>query len=890
MAKRVKKKKATGETGGKPPERPPLNAELPGRGIARPCQFLIAAVVMVAAVCVMYPELVFKNRVFLSGDFEAAASFATPIKKAMTETGGYPLWNPYLFSGMPSYESLSYNPHVYPLSAVTGFLTDVLGFPNTTWLLFHAFLLGLGVFLFLWERGAHFAVAAISGVVMMWTPHHVAVGAYGHGTQAHAIAYIPYALWLWDRIWRGKPLVANAAALVIVLGFQLLRAHIQISYYTFALIALHTVFFGAAKIRSARRGHADPEYPTVLGFFRRALRREDTPHKRLAFYESTDLGVVFVLVVVGALLLSAVLFLPVRDYSAYSIRGASASGGVDYDYATSWSLHPLESITFVVPFAFGFGKLTYHGHMPFTDYPNYVGLVVFVFAVFAAAFARSRFVWFLILVIAVTTLVSFGKFFPLLYNPLFKWLPYFNKFRVPVMVLIVQQLAFVLLFGIGVSAALGSDSRRERRFVLWGLAAGLLLLLVCVVSAGYWTGGFARSTAKNITAVRTAPEQLQLARLAGAFLFKDLVKTSLILAAAFGFIALYQRRKIPAGAFVALVSVLAAGDLYHANRYVVHPERLYPRSLGVSEQVSIIKDKSERDRFLEPDAVIDFVARNAAADTVATGVSGGAGAAFYRVFPAFHPSAPLAGGDFATNRFMNFGVSSVGGYHPAKLSIYADFIEALESAAKRSNFHLLDAMNARYAVTSHPFPGVPSFQPVWQGADFEGRTRYVYLNTKALPRVFFVDRYRTLEPGEILALLPSLPSNGIDLAETVLLEKEPAVKPVSSAGARAMISHYALNEIRVDAELPSPAILVLSEVFYPKWRVYVGGAEREMLKADYLLRAVALEAGKHEIVFRYDSSLLSRGLVISVVTLGVVLLVLATSTSLAIRGKPSWKR
>jgi uncharacterized membrane protein YfhO len=84
--------------------------------------------------------------------------------------------------------------------------------------------------------------------------------------------------------------------------------------------------------------------------------------------------------------------------------------------------------------------------------------------------------------------------------------------------------------------------------------------------------------------------------------------------------------------------------------------------------------------------------------------------------------------------------------------------------------------------------------------------------------------------------------------------------------------------------------LVLSEVFYPKWKVFVDGEEAEMLKADYVLRAVALPSGDHEVVFRYDSSSLERGLVISVVTLATALIVLALSLAAAIRGKLIWKR
>jgi hypothetical protein len=239
---------------------------------------------------------------------------------------------------------------------------------------------------------------------------------------------------------------------------------------------------------------------------------------------------------------------------------------------------------------------------------------------------------------------------------------------------------------------------------------------------------------------------------------------------------------------------------------------------------------------------------------------------------------------------MNFGISSVGGYHPAKLGIYAEFIGALEAAAQRSNYHMLDPMNARYVVASHPFPNVPQFERLWQGPDMEGRTRIVYENKGALPRVFFAGSYRTFSPEEMLALLPTLPSNGIDLAETVLLEKEPAVRPVSAGGAEARIRRYSFNEIRVDAKLQSPAILVLSEVYYPKWKVYVDGVETEMLKADYVLRAVALTAGSHEVVFRYDTSTLKRGLWISVLTLAAAVGVLIASSAAAIRGKLQWKR
>jgi len=114
-------------------------------------------------------------------------------------------------------------------------------------------------------------------------------------------------------------------------------------------------------------------------------------------------------------------------------------------------------------------------------------------------------------------------------------------------------------------------------------------------------------------------------------------------------------------------------------------------------------------------------------------------------------------------------------------------------------------------------------------------------------------------------------------SETVLLESEPAVEPVSRDGARAEIEHYALNEIRIDATLPKPAILVVSEVFYPRWQAFVDGEETETIRANYILRALALPAGDHEIVFRYDSSLVRKGLMITLSALVAMVLIIVAA-------------
>lgn len=842
---------------------PQGSAALPAL-IPRKFQVAVSLFLLIAAVCVLYPELVFQNKVILAGDVEAAASFATPIKKAIQEGESDPLWNPYLFSGMPSYGSLSYNPGVYPVGLLTGFLSAKLGFPNFTWLLFHILLLGIGVWLVLLDRGVHFLVAAGAGVLMMWMPNHVAVGVHGHGSQACAVAYMPFVLLFWDRLWRGKGVLLNAAILVVLLGFQLLRGHLQIAYYTFALIGLHFVFFAFLKLRDGWRGppaSGEVTFRTLHSFYERGSS------KRAAIIEIAGSAGVLAVVVVGAMLISAVLFLPVEDYAKYSIRGASASGGLDFDYATSWSLHPLESLTFLVPFSFGFGKNYYFGHMPFTDYPNYLGIVTAVFAVVGLVLVHTRFTRFLLFVVIVTTVVAFGRYLPILYTPLFKFMPYFNKFRVPVMILIVQQLAVVLLFGIGVSAVFRADAERGRKAALLAMAGSAALLVIVLLSYGYWHEGFPHAIARKLKFVRSAQDQLRFATDVGGLLQQDLIKVSLLLFVTsallmLGFTRVANPSKgLPAIVCVVVLVLLSAADLFMVDRYVVRPEALFPY-----ESESLIQDKSVRDRFLGPDPVMDYLQQQEP---------------YFRVFPMTHPSVALQG-DFRSNRYMNFAISSIGGYHPAKLTIYEEFLNGLGTALQHGNFQPINMLNVRYVVCGSELPANAILQPRWEGANYKAEKRYIYENVGALPRLYFVDRYEVRAGKEGLDYMMS---RGVDLSQTVLLQHEPPVEPLSDEGARANIAAYGFNEIRVDAELPSPAILVLSEIFYPRWKLEVNGEPYEILRANHILRAVALPAGEHALVFRYDDSLLARSRTISRLTLLAALIVMGGALFLGMKGR-----
>jgi len=830
---------------------------------------LVAALMIVAAIVVLYPGHIFQDKIFFAGDNQAAASFTSAAQQAMEEDDVYPVWNPYLFGGMPSYGSLSFTPYVYPPSAVLKLLVNYMFFPKYLWLFFHTFLAGFGTYLLLRDRKVWFLPAVSAGLLMMWMPNLVAVGANGHGSQACAVGYVPLALLFWDRLSRGKGVLLNGSALVIVLGFSMLRGHLQISYYTYALVGLHMLFFGVAKIIDGFKARV-PEWSVLpRSVFNRLTSGGSRYAPGPAVAEFAWSAALLAVIVGVSLLMCAVLYLPAHDYAQYSIRGASESGGLDYNYATSWSLHPTEMMTFVLPYSFGFGKDLYVGHMPFTDYPNYVGFIVLAGAVLAMVMRRTRFVWFLFFITVVSTVVSFGKFFPILYDPLYKWAPFFGKFRVPVMVLIIQQFALVVMAGIGLDALLRVAPEKGKKNAVLGLAIAFFLFMVFILSQSFWPGGFAESIADGVRGARNAGEQLAVARVVGNYVFKDLVRFSIMLAALFALFFLYFNRKLPARVFCLLLLVLGMVDLYMIDRNILHPENFRKH-----EGYRIIHDRSVAEGYKQTDGVIDFLQKDSR---------------FFRILPIDSPQRPFSR-LYQSNRFMVFGISSFGGYHPAKLSAYENFFNTFRLSLGGGNLQVLHMLNIRYLVSGTELPAHPSMQAVWNGADYQNQPRFIYENTGVFPRAWMADSYRVATGAETLKLL-STP--GIDLTREVVLEKEPPVVPVAATGEnqrqdkKVEIVKLGFNEINIKTSSPSPSILVLSEIYYPDWLVEVDGEPAELLRANYIIRAVSLEGGDHEVVFRYDMSLLKSSAYISAGTFGLVSLILMVSLILTMRGRRS---
>ncbi len=758
-----------------------------------------AAALLGLLVVLFFHELVVGGKTFVSPDTVAPVGFVRVGEQALFQERTYPLWNPFVFLGMPSFASGAYNPYLYPPDWPLALVQKVVPLPEMTWLLLYYVLGGLFLFLLAREWGARPEGALLGAVAFVFAPNLVAVGSHGHGSQLVDSAYLPLMLWLTARWLRGGGL-ADLGWLALAGGFQMLRGHAQIAFYTWLAIGLYLLVDVVASLR--RPGGGAAPLPVRLG---RALAVGGA--MALAFG------------------LAGVYNLPLRDYARWSIRGGGEGGGVGMDYATQWSMGPWELPTVVVPWAVGFGDQTYWGAMPFTNYPNaFMGVVATVLAL-VACLERGRTRAFAAVIAVVSVAISFGSHTPV-YGFLYRHLPLFNKFRVPVMIILLFQLALALGAAWGWTRLLAAraDAARDRATgrVLLGAAAVLgLVLLAGVAGQDAWREGYVRSAMEH---------RAGFPREAALFAYEryvaDLGRASLLGLLAVGLAGLARAGRVPAAAASLGMLALMLIELWPVSGQVMAP---------------VIGEKRVAAAEAERDDVIAFLEQ-----------AGPVGS--FRILPRE---------EFASNRYAGFAIASLGGAHAAKTRLIQDFLES--GAPDHRTW--LSLLNVRYFVTREPVDSIPGLRLAHRG------TGSVFELPGALPRATVVGAYRVVSPPR--AILDSVVAPGHDPARVTLLERDPGVALGPVAGATAAIVRYRLNDVSVEVDTPGPAILRLADLWYPDWTASVDGRPAEVLKADYLLRAVVVPAGRHRVEFRFASPAMRLGLTVSLVSLVLALALLA---------------
>jgi len=778
------------------------------------------------AAVLLFREFVFGSAGLLGADTTYLSYFARNFyTEAVRSLGRFPLWDPLLFGGIPFVEGMHGDIFYPPTLAL--FLLDTRAFWGWKMIL-HVFL--AGVFCFLWLRrglGLRRGPAFFGGLVYMMGADLVSLIFPGGDGKLLVSALAPLAFWLTERAVRGRRL-QDFAVLALGVALLMFTSHMQAAYFTVWGISLY-FFFRLAQIWRAERSAGGAA--RLLGLF--AL--------------SGVLGV-------GA---AAVQFVPpllyLREWSHRAERTVQAEAQSAYEYSTQWSMHPEEAMAMVVPEFVGVNVPTetsagntYWGRNVFKLNHEYAGLVPLLLLPLAFIRRREARAWFFLALGVASLLYALGATTPAF--RLFYLIPGVKLFRAPSIIIFLVGLSVATLGAMGLQRLLdwlqgAPEDRRAVRRTLW-IAAAVLGVLALLESAGLVTGFWRAVVYPGMGPAQEAAFQANLPAIRTGFWL-----AFLLAAAVAGTWELASRDLLSARGALVLLAVLAAVDLYRVDRDFVRG--------------TVISNEVIDPVFFEPDGAIRFLQAEQART-----------AEPFRVVD-LGTYGEVRGRAGSPNLLAIHGLEQIGGHHGNEMGRYRTLIggDALRNLTRR----LLDLTNTKYVVRARSLGDAPGFTEVYRDP-----TAIVYRNETAFPRAFLVGAVEVV-PDEV-ALTRILADPDLDLRRTALLP-EPlpqgvAVEPDPVGTVEWLDREADRYTLRVTAD--RPALLVISENYFPAWRALVDGQPATVLRADYTFRAVPVPAGTHEVRLEYRSEVLQASAYVSLATL---VLLLGVAVGGALRGR-----
>lgn len=727
------------------------------------------------------------------------------------------LWTPYMFSGMPSY-MISF-PNKYPFLESITRLTDKL----ISWRIFLLFIGGLGIFLLIRHLKLSPWVAFFGAIAFVFSCHWVGLLEIGHNTKFRAIMYIPWVLWALFRA-KDKPSLLNLGLMATFLITQLRENHPQITYYMYLFIGMYWVYNLIESIRS----------------------KEWKP------FGTWTLLLIFAFGLTALAVMNP--YLSTMEYSHHTMRGGAA--GLEKSYAQAWSFPPKELIGFIIPDFFGGINQTYWGGMPFTQIYNYFGIVVLMLGVLALFGKHRRMSIFLWISSFIFTLMSFGSFTPALSDFFLKLLPYFNKFRVPSMILIMVQINAVILAVLGIDSLIDKEGDRKWEKALYRafwICGGIFALYV-IAAKGIFKGlPFTTPAELQNYSSNNALSQLEsLKSMRLDMLVKSGIISLLFLTIGTGMSHLFVAKKLKTPVFVLLITLLCFVDLWiYTGKHLKSVEPTSNRTARF--------DMTDYDQFLLQDK-----------DN-------------FRIYP-FNMNRTRPAGEWA------FYHQSVDGYSAAKLKRYNDVLQLIQGSAGKdgemiryikgiydnpANMHetsmpILDMLSTKYIILPDSLPYAEAFSYI-RPAYTNGDGVYIYRNLQALPRAWFVDSLTVIpDADKRLALLGKASFN----PQTTAIVESPIEGVAAPDSSYAKLLESGMHNMKYEVFTNKDAYLVVSEVYYPAgWKALVDGKETPIYPTNHTLRGVVIPAGKHslEMVFAPKAYALSlklslAGLMITVLS------------------------
>jgi hypothetical protein len=788
---------------------------------------IVLALFAVAAIVYFYP--VMQGKEIYQSDIVQYRGMAKLQNDFRAESGEESYWTDAAFGGMPTYQLGAKYPHNYikKLDLTLRFLPRPADY---------LFLYFAGLYALLLVMKIDYKIAALGALAFGFSTYLIIILGVGHNAKAHAIGYMP--LFLAGVLWLlRKPALPAFLLTAIAMGLELNANHFQMTYYLGILTTMILLFYALQAIKNK----------TIPGFLK-------------------TVGLLVVAVVL-ALGLNATNLMATSEYTAFSTRGSSAlsitpdgtpkenTSGLDKSYITEYSYGIGETLNLLIPGLYGgsnsenIGKdsalydylrkqgattaqatsfsesaPTYWGDQPIVAAPAYLGAVVIFLLIVGFMLSKGALKKGFAAAMILSLLLSWGKNFPLLTDFFIDFIPLYDKFRAVSSIQVVIELCASVMAAWGLYLFLQSEhtvaERKKSLLYAAGIAGGLSLFIILFKNSlfdfsGVNDGYYASQLGPGfIDALET-----DRAAMAGA----DAFRSFLLVLLAFGLLWGYFHQKISQRVVLFGIGLLIVFDLAGVAKRYVNAD-------------SFVDSKALEQAFLPTEADKRILQDNQ----------------HFRVLD-------LSSSPFNSARASYFH-KSVGGYHAAKPARMQDLYDFYIS---KNKLEILNMLNVKYII-----------QNTEEGAPIPG------VNPDANGAVWWVDEVRFVqdENEEILAL------DSIDTKTTAIVHEAfanliDATRLSKDSTDVIRIKTYQPNHLSYTYTSKSPRVAVFSEAYYEKgWQAYVDGNPAPHFRADYILRAMQLPAGKHTIDFKFEPEVIETGskiamfssLILGILTIGSV--------------------
>ena len=759
-------------------------------------------------------------------------------------TGERTRWTNALFGGMPTYQmSPSYNSTTVLSKAENVYH---LWLPENVWYVF-AYLLGFYILLRAFDFRQYLAM--LGAIVWAFSSYFFIIIAAGHIWKVIALAYLPPMIAGVVLAYRGKYLWGLVVTAIFA-ALEVLANHVQMTYYyLFVIVAI------------------------VIAFIVEGIRHKDYQH----LVKAT--AVCLAGAAIGVALNLSNLY-HTWSYGQESMRGKSelvkqnaanqTSSGLDRDYITQWSYGVDETWTLLVPNTKGGASVPmaqnqtamkhanndylgiyqqigqYWGEQPMTMGPVYVGAFVLMLFILGLFIVQGPMKWALLAVTILSILLSWGRNFMPFTDFFIDYIPMYAKFRTVASILVIAEFTIPLLAMMALKKLIDEpellNTKAKWLYTSFALTGGFCLLFALMPKLFFpdYISSSEMHAMSQIPADQLAPLVQNLTEMRVAMFTADCWRSFLIIVIGTVLLLLYKYKKLRAELMVGALAVLCLFDMWQVNK------RYLNDGMFVSASV--------REQPIEKSQAVDFILQDQSLD--------------FRVLN-------LATSTFNENE-TSFYLKSIGGYHPAKLRRYQELVDAqIDEEIKKLYGAIADAGGDMTQVNGDSICPVLNMLntkyfilPLQGGQTVPVENPYTYGNAWIVDKIHYVDN-----ANQELDMTGRLPLRHEAVADKKFKEQlgESVEQDTLSI---VSIKAYEPNQLTYEVNSGKGGVVVFSEIYYPGWTATVDGVEQELGRVDYVLRALKVEPGKHEVVLSFFPKSIDHTEMVAYTAYGILVLVI----------------